>query len=141
MQIAACGHPAPPPEKPAQKPVTAVADLAGSWTASDELDFGYALTIGADGSYDQWIDRNKLGRCEQKGTLAGSGTALQVTYKVNDCHRELAGTTQTLTIEAYDGATLTIATRDERHVYHHSAPPAGGAARAGEAGPFDHRSQ
>ncbi len=93
------------------------ADLAGKWTASDELDFGYTLTIGADGSYDQWIDRNKLGRCEQKGTLAGSGPQLQLTYKVNDCHRELAGTAQTLTIESFDGTSLTIAIGDERHVY------------------------
>lgn len=115
--MAGCGHPAPPPAKPAQKPVSSAADLAGKWTASDDMDFGYVLTIGADGSYDQWIDRNKLGRCEQKGTLAGSGTALQLTYKVNDCHRELAGTAQALTIEAFDGSTLTIAIGDERHVY------------------------
>jgi hypothetical protein len=97
--------------------VSSPADLAGTWTASDELDFGYRLTIGADGSYDQWLDRNKLGRCEQKGTLAGSGKTLQLTYKVNDCRRDAAGTTQALQVEAFDGTSLTIAIGDERHVY------------------------
>jgi len=101
--------------------VTAVGDVAGTWRASDELDFTYTLTIGADGAYEQWIDRNRIGRCRQKGTLAGTGKALQLTYQIDDCKRDDIGTTQPLAIESFTGDALTIAIAGERRAYRRAA--------------------
>ena len=119
----ACGHPpaakAPTPELPA----TSTADLAGSYTASDELDFGYTLTIGADGAFDLWIDRNKMGRCEEKGTLAAGGTpkTFALTYKVNECHRDAVGATEQVTVESRTAGELVLVIGAERHVFNGGA--------------------
>jgi hypothetical protein len=118
IALASCGHSAPPPPKAAEKPVGSVSDIAGQWVASDEMDFGYKLTIAPDGAFDLWIDRNKMGRCEEKGMLASaSEKTFQLTYKVNDCHREAKGTTQALAVESFTGDGLTFALGAERHAY------------------------
>lgn len=126
MLACACGHPpaakAPAPELPAGS----AADLAGRYSASDELDFGYVLTIGADGSFDLWIDRNKLGRCEEKGTLSAGATpkTFALTYKVNECHRDAVGATEQVTVESHTQDQLVLVIGAERHVFSVS----GGAA-------------
>jgi hypothetical protein len=118
IALASCGHAPPPPPKPAEKPVAAASDIAGKWVASDDTDFAYALTITAEGAFDLWIDRNKMGRCEEKGTLAAaSDKTFNLTYKVNDCHRETVGQTQPLAVESFTGDALTIALAGGRQVY------------------------
>jgi hypothetical protein len=114
-----CAH--PPAAKPAssEQPVHVPGDLAGTWSSSDDLDFNYQLVISGDGTYDLWVDRNKMGRCEQKGALATAPQprTFALTYRINDCHREAVGTTDTLTIESFTGTQLIVAIGADRHVY------------------------
>jgi hypothetical protein len=118
IALASCGHAPPPPPKPAEKPISAIADIAGKWTASDDMDFAYSLTITPEGALDLWIDRNHMGRCEEKGTLSPpADKTFQLTYRINDCHREAKGSTQALAVESFTGDTLTISLGAERHVY------------------------
>jgi hypothetical protein len=119
----ACGHPAPPKPPPAERAVTTAADLAGSWVSSDDLDWGYRMTIGADGAIAVTIDRGKLGRCEQKGKLDAGGEAktFTVTYAKNDCNRDYAGAQLVLKISSFTGDALAFALTgygsEERHIY------------------------
>jgi hypothetical protein len=69
LLLVACGHAPPKPPPPVEKPVTSVADLAGSWVTDDDLGQFYTLVIDAKGGVVQTIDRGKLHPCEQKGTL------------------------------------------------------------------------
>ncbi len=59
--------------------VTGPASVAGRWVADDDMDFGYTLTIGADGGYALVIDRGKLSRCETTGTLVAGADARHYT--------------------------------------------------------------
>ncbi|HUJ62480.1 MAG TPA: hypothetical protein VLX92_28460 [Kofleriaceae bacterium] len=116
LAVAACGHAPPPPPAAAERPVGSAADLAGSWVTSDAMDFGYALTIGKDGSYDLVIDRNRMGKCEQTGRLAGKARAWQLTYQRDDC--EHATGAAAVTIESFTGDALTLAVGGDRRTYH-----------------------
>jgi hypothetical protein len=117
--MAACGHGAPPPQKPVERQVASVADLAGTWVASDEMDFGYTLTLSPDGGFDQFIDRNRMGKCEQKGTLRGQG-AFKLAYTRDDCRdNPLNGPPPTVDvkIESFTGDALTLAIGTTRRAY------------------------
>jgi hypothetical protein len=70
VTAAACGPKQPSsgkPVAPPDRPIGGLADLAGDWTATDEDGWTYRLTIGADGTYAQSIERTELGPCKQKG--------------------------------------------------------------------------
>lgn len=68
-----CGSKPTPKPPPAELEIAGPASFAGRWVANDDLDFGYQLTITADGAYTLTVDRGKLSRCETAGTLlAGS---------------------------------------------------------------------
>lgn len=116
---AACGHAPPKAPPPVQRAAATAADLAGHWAASDDLDFTYMLAITPDGTLDLWIDRNKLGRCEEKGTLVPAGQAgtFALTYRVNDCHRAAVGKTQQVVVESFTGDALRIGIGEEHHAY------------------------
>ena len=122
LLLAACGH--PPPAKPvaAERPVRAVADIAGRWLTSDDLDWAYTLALDPSGTIDLVIDRNKMGRCEEKGKLAPAAPpSFQLTYERNDCNREYAGAQLQLKVASFTGDSLTIVITgygsEEKHVF------------------------
>jgi hypothetical protein len=66
----ACSGPAKPVAPPAAptKPVTALADLAGTWHATDLDGWSYLLSIRGD-AYNQMIVRGAGNECSQTGKL------------------------------------------------------------------------
>ena len=107
---AACSHPPPPKAPPAEKPVKTIGDVAGHWVTSDDLDWYYALAVEPTGAIDLVVDRNKLGRCEQKGTVA-AGTepgTFQLTYAKNECNRDYNGAALQLKVASFTGDSLTL---------------------------------
>jgi hypothetical protein len=120
--LVGCGHAPPPKPPPAEREVKATADLAGTWVTSDDLDWGYRMAIAADGAIDVVIDRNKLGRCEQKGTLEVVGpNKFRVTYAKNECNRDYTGAALELGVTSFTGDELAIVVTgfgsEERHAY------------------------
>ena len=116
--LAACGGaPArkpPPVELPAEK----VADLAGVWVTSDEMDFGYKMTISTPSTIDVWIDRNKMGRCEQKGTIQPSSPRVfRVTYTRGECNPQAVNIPIDMSITSFTGDTLTLSVGDQKRTY------------------------
>ena len=120
---AACSHPAPQKPAPVERPVKAVADLAGKWAASDEVDFAYRLSIAPDGEYELTIDRNREGTCEIKGTLElprpadAPARTFSLTYRINDCKPQLKGITEQLAVESFTDAGLVLVVAGDRHVF------------------------
>jgi hypothetical protein len=120
--VVACGRPPPPKPPPAEIVVNGPADVNGKWVSDDDMDFGYVMTIDKAGAIDLTIDRNKLGRCEQKGTLvAVAPNKLRATYTHDECHREMVGMPIDIVVASFTGDTLTIAFTapgiEERHIY------------------------
>ena len=119
----ACGHAPPPKPPPAELPVKTAADLAGTWVSSDDMDWGYRLTIDKDGKLDQLIDRGQLGKCEQKGTLAASDAPKQlaITYTKNECNQQYDGGAVQMKVTSFTGDALVVALVgygiEEKHVY------------------------
>jgi hypothetical protein len=119
--VAACGGaPAkkpPPVELPAEK----VADLAGVWVASDEMDWGYKMTITAPAKIDVWIDRNKMGRCEQVGKIEPtSPRVFRVTYTRGECNPQAVNVPIDMSIASFTGSSLTVVVGDQRRTYQRS---------------------
>jgi hypothetical protein len=117
--LAGCGHPPAAKHATPELPAQTAADLAGSWTASDESDYAYALAIAADGTLDLVVDRNKLGRCEAKGTFVPAGPAKRftLTYRINECERGAVGASAAMVVESRTADELVIAIGSERHAY------------------------
>ena len=108
--IVGCGH-APPPPPRAEVALGSVADLKGKYTASNEVDWGYFLTIDEKGAMDLVIDRGKMGRCEQRGTLA-AGTDKQtfaIVYQRNECDRAHMGGKLSVHVDSFTGDQLVLA--------------------------------
>ena len=116
--VVACGHPQPVKPAPKQLPVRAASDVQGRWATSDDMDWGYVLNIGADGTFDLVIDRNKLGRCEVKGSLTATGDrSFDLAYGRNDCDREASHTRAPVAITSFTGDALTIQIGDQTRTY------------------------
>jgi len=118
LVLAACGggqHKNPGPvELPAEK----VADVAGVWVASDDMDWGYKMTITAPSTIDVWIDRGKMGRCEQKGTMASSSPRVfRVTYTHGECNPQAVNIPIDMAISSFTGASLTVVVGDQKRTY------------------------
>jgi hypothetical protein len=124
--LVACSHPPPPKPVAAERPVTGFSDLAGDWTTSDDLDWGYFLTIQGD-DFSLTIDRGKLGRCTQHATLVRGSTAPKFELEVvtDDCDRDRAAGPLFVTFPSFTGTTLAVDLLDgaqhERHTYTLSA--------------------
>jgi hypothetical protein len=120
--VVACGHTPPPKPPPAEIVVNGAADVKGKWVSDDDMDFGYVMTIDGAGAIDVVTDRNKLGRCEQKGALiAVAANKLRATYDHDECHRELVGHPIEISVSSFTGDLLTITLTapgiEERHTY------------------------
>ena len=105
-----CGHAPPPPPK-AEIPIGSIADLKGKYTASNEVDWGYFLTIDDKGLMDLVIDRGKMGRCEQRGTLAAGADkqTFAITYARNECDRAHTGQPLVVHVDSFTGDQLVLA--------------------------------
>jgi hypothetical protein len=123
--LVACSHPPPPAPPPVEKPVNQLADVADTWTTSDDLDWGYFLKI-SNHDFMLTIDRGKMGRCTQHGTLAkgSTGPKFQLDVDVDECHRDRANGPLYVTFPHFDGKTLTVEELDgdqkERRVFKRS---------------------
>lgn len=109
--MVACGGKPPPPPKAAELEVTGPASFAGSWVTADDLDWGYTLQVEPDGKLLLTIDRGKMGRCEQKGTLqpGANPRTYQIVYAKDTCNPDYGGTPLTLEIASFTGTVLTVA--------------------------------
>ena len=100
-----------------------IGDVAGRWVTSDDMDWSYALALDAAGTIDLVIDRNKMGRCEQKGKVAPGDAPqkFQVTYEKNECNRDYAGAVLQLEVASFTGDSLTLVLSgfgsQEKHVF------------------------
>jgi hypothetical protein len=129
--VVACGHPAPPRPPPSELAVKLPADIAGTWVTSDDSDWGYRLTIDKAGALAQVVDRGKMGRCEQKGTLVvdeATPKQFQITYDKNECNRDYNGAALQIKVASFTGEMLTLVVTgygsEERHVYKRAPAPA-----------------
>lgn len=126
--IPACGHAPPPPPK-VQVAVGGLSDLSGSYTGGNEIDWGYFLTIGDKGQFNLVVDRGKMGRCEQNGTLAAGADkqTYTMTFVKNECDRAHQGQPLTLHVESFTTDELVLKTSgdgvaDLRHYMRKVAP-------------------
>jgi hypothetical protein len=123
--LVACSHPPPPKPPPAERPVTSFADVAATWTTSDDLDWGYFLTIQGD-DFSLTIDRGKLGRCTQHATLlrGSTGPKFELEVQLDECHRDRAAGPLYVTFPSFTGDTLAVEELDgdqrERHTFRRS---------------------
>ena len=118
LAVVACGKPPPPKPPPTELRVEQVADVAGRWVAADDMDWGYTMTIEASGVIDVWIDRGKMGRCEQKGTIAAAASRVfRVTYTRGECNPQAVNVPIDMTIASFTGETLTVVVADQRRTY------------------------
>ncbi len=128
LMIIGCSHAPPPPPK-AQVQVGGIADLAGTYTGGNEVDWGFFLTIDGDGKFALIVDRGKMGRCEQRGTLVAGADkqSFEITFQRNECDRAHAGQKLAVHVESFTGDELVLKTSgdgvaDLRHYTRKAAP-------------------
>ena len=116
--LPACGGAPARKPPPAELPAEKVADVAGVWVTSDEMDWGYKMTIATPSTIDVWIDRNKMGRCEQKGTIQPSSPRVfRVTYTRGECNPQAVNIPIDMSITSFTGDTLTLSVGDQKRTY------------------------
>jgi len=86
------------------------------------MDWGYRLVIDKSGALDQVIDRGKLGRCEQKGTLAMTEPKkFTLQLAKNECNRQYDGGAIQFEVTSFTGDALAIGLvgygTKEKHAY------------------------
>jgi hypothetical protein len=125
--MVACSHPPPPAPPPVQRAVASWDDVAGSWAAFDDLDFGYVLQLGP-GDLLLTVNRGKLGTCDlhAKPIQGAQPPKFELEVMIDDCHRDRqAGplfvafpslTATQLVVEITDGADVTRRTYARRSV-------------------------
>jgi hypothetical protein len=118
LLAAACGHAPPPAAKEVERPARSVAEIAGMWVTSDDMDWGYNMTISPKGTIDVWIDRGKMGRCQQKGSIAAGKTEGQfrLVYKIGQCEPRAVNVPIDATITQLS-THLTIIVGSDHRVY------------------------
>jgi hypothetical protein len=116
--LVACSHPPPPAPPPAQRTIASWDDVAGSWAAFDDLDFGYVLEL-APGDFSMTVNRGKLGTCNvhAKPIQGAQPPKFELEVALDDCHRDRhAGplfvafpsfTDSQLVVEITDGSDVT----------------------------------
>jgi hypothetical protein len=116
--LAACGGGQKKQAAAVELPAEKVADLAGTWVMSDDMDWGYKMTITAPSTIDVWIDRGKMGRCEQKGTMKPSSPRVfQVVYTRGECNPQAVNVPIDMSIASFTGQSLTVVVGDQKRTY------------------------
>jgi len=120
--LVACSKPPPPKAPVTEQAADKVADIAGRWVTSDDMDWNYTMTIEASGVIDVWIDRGKMGRCEQKGTIkqGGASRVFRVVYTRGECNPEAVNLPIDMTIGSFTGASLTVVVANQSRTYSRS---------------------
>ena len=108
--FASCAKPPPPKAPAAELEITGPASFAGSWVTDDDMDRGYNLVIDPTGKLVLTIDRGKMGRCEQKGTLEKGVDVrtYRIAYTKNTCDPQYGGTPLEIKIASFTGAALAL---------------------------------
>jgi hypothetical protein len=123
LVLAACGQPPPPKPVVVEKPVQELAEIAGQWVASDDLDWSYKLSVGSDGAVLLAVDRNKMGRCELHAHLVRGSRApsFELEVSLDECHRDRAPGPIELRVPSFDGTRLVVelvdAGQTDRHTF------------------------
>lgn len=126
--LVGCGTPPARKPPPAELPVKSLGDIAGRWVTSDDMDIGYSMTIEDKGGIDVWIDRGKMGRCEQKGTIAAAQErTFRVVYKIADCVPQSAGVPIDMKVSSFTGASLTVVVGNQSRTYQRAPEASVGA--------------
>lgn len=117
--VLACSTPRPASPTRQELPADTVEHVAGRWVAQDNLDWGYTMTIESRGVIDVWIDRGKMGRCEQRGTIEQGpvGRLFRIVYTRGECNPQAVGLPLELTVESFTGTTLTVVVSDQQRTY------------------------
>jgi hypothetical protein len=116
--VVGCGGAPAKKEAPKELPVERISDLAGRWVTSDEMDWSYEMTIDAKGGIDVWIDRGKMGRCEQKGTIiALSDRLVRVIYTRGECNPQAVKVPVDMRVTSFTGQSLTVEVANQARTY------------------------
>lgn len=109
--VISCAHAPPPPPK-VQRPITGGGSLAGRYTAGNDLDWGFFLTVDDKGVFDLVVDRGKMGRCERKGTLAAGADdhTFALAFTKDECDRDHAGQPLTVHVDSFTADELVLHT-------------------------------
>jgi hypothetical protein len=97
-----------------EHPVRTFGDVAGEWAASDDLDFGYRLTLAASGDFVLATDRGKLGTCVLHGhTIVGTAAPkFELEISLDECHRERAAGMIHVAFPSFTGRELVVELTD-----------------------------
>ena len=129
--VAGCGHPAAQKPPPAEVPVDKISDLAGRWVTSDEMDTSYEMTITPKGDIDVWIDRGKMGRCEQKGTIVAlADKMVRVIYTTGGCNPQAVRVPIDMRVTSFTGQSLTVDVQGDARTYQRASDEAHGKPAA-----------
>jgi len=120
--LVGCGGAQSNKAPPKEQPVDRISDLAGRWVSSDEMDWSYDMTIDKQGGIDVWIDRGKMGRCEQKGTIiALSDRLVRIIYTRGECNPQAVRVPIDMRVTSFTGETLTVEVANQARTYQRAA--------------------
>jgi hypothetical protein len=116
--IIGCGSAPAKKQPPKELPVERIGDLAGRWVTSDEMDWSYEMTIVPKGDIDVWIDRGKMGRCEQKGTIVAlADKMVRVIYTKGECNPQAVRVPIDMHVTSFTGDSLTVEVVGQSRTY------------------------
>jgi hypothetical protein len=116
--LVGCGGTQANKAPPKELPVDRISDLAGRWVSSDEMDWSYDMTIDTQGGIDVWIDRGKMGRCEQKGTIiALSDRLVRIIYTRGECNPQAVRVPIDMRVTSFTGESLTVEVSNQARTY------------------------
>jgi hypothetical protein len=116
--LVACGSPPVRKTPPKELPADSLGDIAGRWVTSDDMDIGDSMTIDDSGGIDVWIDRGKMGRCEQKGSIAAAASrTFRVVYKIGECVPQSVGVPVDMKVPSFTGDSLTVVVGEQSRTY------------------------
>lgn len=122
-----CGGTQARKEPPKELPVERIGDLTGRWVSSDEMDWSYEMTIDSKGGIDVWIDRGKMGRCEQKGTIVALADRLvRVIYTRGECNPQAVKVPVDMRVTSFTGESLTVEVASQARTYQRAPDASGG---------------
>lgn len=116
--LVGCSHPPPPKTAAAEQPVHAVGDVAGDWAASDDMDFGYHLTVDRTGDFMLTTDRGKMGKCvlHGKAIVGAAAPAFELEVSLDECHRDRPPGRITVAFPSFTGSALAVEITDNGEV-------------------------
>ena len=116
--LVGCGGAPAKKAPPKELPVERISDLAGRWVSSDEMDWSYDMTITAKGDIDVWIDRGKMGRCEQKGTIVAlADKMVRMIYTKGECNPQAVRVPIDMHVTSFTGDSLTVEVVGQSRTY------------------------